>query len=163
MDDGTPRLQVGGKPASISHYSNSWGLSTPDRPGSGFKLAFSKPPQNLTINLGANLTTSPAPVSARFGESGEWVTLNLTAGANVLDVTSLGLVDAAHPGHPIVFNVVTQSETSGRIQLESVEVDAVSDMRVAETRLLTHGSHSRKQRSLHMSRRNSCLSLSATL
>jgi hypothetical protein len=97
------------------------------RPGSGFKLAFAHAPQNLTINVGSAHSTPPITVGARFGDVGEWVTLNLTAGANAIPLTSVGLIDPAKAKYPLVLDVVTQFEGgNARLELESVQVDTVS-------------------------------------
>jgi hypothetical protein len=96
------------------------------RPGSGFKLAFAHAPQNLTINVGSAHSTPPITVGARFGDVGEWVTLNLTAGANAIPLTSVGLIDPAKATYPIVLDVVTQFEGgNARLELESIQVDTV--------------------------------------
>jgi hypothetical protein len=96
------------------------------RPGSGFKLAFSASPQNLTFNIGATVSAPPITVSTRFGDIGEWVTLNLTAGANAVPLTSIGLVDPARARFPLVLDVVTQFEGgNARLELESIELDSV--------------------------------------
>jgi hypothetical protein len=97
------------------------------RPGSGFKLAFIAAPQNLTINIGTTaLSTPPIIVSARFGDVGEWVTLNLMPGANAIPLTSVGLVAPTHARFPLMLDVVTQFELgNARLELQSVEIDEV--------------------------------------
>ncbi|EIN09373.1 hypothetical protein PUNSTDRAFT_126308 [Punctularia strigosozonata HHB-11173 SS5] len=110
-------------PASshLIHYHGRWD-SIPSTwwPGSGFKLAFSTAPKNLTLNVGASVSTPPITVSARFGDVGEWVTLNLTAGANIVPLTSVGLVDTKSA----VLDVVTQFEGgTARLELQSIELD----------------------------------------
>jgi hypothetical protein len=100
------------------------------RPGSGFKLAFAHAPQNLTINVGSAHSTPPITVGARFGDVGEWVTLNLTAGANAIPLTSVGLIDPAKATYPLVLDVVTQFEGgNARLELESIQVDTVRTSR----------------------------------
>jgi hypothetical protein len=95
------------------------------RPGSGFKLAFSKAPLNLILNIGGSFGT--VPVSARFGEDGDWATLNLTAGVNTVPLASIGLPDPSKVKYPLVVDVVTQMEGgNGRLELKSIELDSVS-------------------------------------
>jgi hypothetical protein len=106
---------------------SAWPNQLSPRPGSGFKLAFSTAPTSLTINVGNSASSPPITVSTRFGDEGQWVTLNLTAGANAIPLTSIGLVDTAKAKYPLVFDVVTQLETgNARLELKSIELDSVS-------------------------------------
>jgi hypothetical protein len=104
-------------------------LTCTHRPGSGFKLAFAKAPSSMTINVGNSVSTPPIPVSVRFGDSGEWVTLNLTAGANAIPLTSVGLIAPKLAKYPITFDVRTQFEDANeRLELESIVLDGVSSL-----------------------------------
>jgi hypothetical protein len=116
------------------------------RPGSGFKLSFTKAPTSLTISIGNTSVAPPIPVAARFGEVGEWVTLNLTAGANALPLTSIGLVDSENARYPLVLDVVTQFETNGlRLELKSIELDEVSARKDVDPRIQVNGNWYRRQ------------------
>jgi hypothetical protein len=121
MDVGMTSLLAGGEPrfgfpVLVTELTSC-------RPGSGFKLAFSKAPTSLILNIGSSV---PVPVSARFGEDGEWVTLNMTAGANTVPLTSIGLLNPSKAKYPLVLDVVTQMENAdGRLQLKSIELDSV--------------------------------------
>jgi hypothetical protein len=96
------------------------------RPGSGFKLSFSKAPTSLSINIGNTSVVPPIPVAARFGDVGEWVTLNLTAGSNAIPLISIGLVDPEKAQYPLVLDVITQFESNDlRLELKSIDLDKV--------------------------------------
>jgi hypothetical protein len=123
MDVGTTSLLAGGESRFGFPVLVLVTELTSCRPGSGFKLAFSKAPTSLTLNIGSSV---PVPVSARFGEDGEWVTLNMTAGANTVPLTSIGLLNPSKAKYPLVLDVVTQMENAdGRLQLKSIELDSV--------------------------------------
>jgi hypothetical protein len=112
---------------ALTGVNNASAHKIPCRPGSGFKLAFSEAPQNLTINIGSAHSTPPIIVGARFGNTSEWITLNLTAGANAIPLVSVGLLDPERANYPHVLDIVTQFEGgNARLELESIQIDAVS-------------------------------------
>jgi hypothetical protein len=80
----------------------------------------------MTINVGSRAPAAPPiTVSARFGDVGDYVTLNLSAGANAIPLAAVGLLGKAKT--PVVFDLRTQFEGgNARLELESIVLDAVS-------------------------------------
>ncbi|KAH7100957.1 SGNH hydrolase-type esterase domain-containing protein, partial [Auriculariales sp. MPI-PUGE-AT-0066] len=87
-------------------------------PSSGFKV---RSRQTLTLNIGSTASNPPIQVGVRFGDSGEYTTLNLTAGANSLPLSTLV---PTSPKYPLTFDVVTQFEGGeSRLELQSIVLD----------------------------------------
>jgi len=108
--------------SSLVFYHGRWdSLPSSWWPSSGFKLAFTVAPKSLTLNVGATASTPPIQVGVRFGSSGEYTTLNLTAGANALPVASLV---PSNPTYPLTFDVVSLFEGGeARLELQSIVLD----------------------------------------
>lgn len=116
MVDGTTLLALGGRfyPPRISSQ-----MKINSRPGSGFKINVENL-NSLTLNLGPHTTTPLAAVGLSVN-NGDFVTVNVSAGANPIPLPTLGGRQGSVTN--LRFNV--EGWQNNRINLESITLNKV--------------------------------------